>query len=171
VEDAHVGEREQSAFEDFYRREWPAVFRAAYALSRDRESARELAQEAFARAFERWRSVGAMERPGGWTQRVVVNLAMTWRRRQRLVRERQPRGRAATEGPQETIPVIVAALRALPPEQRAVVVLRYYADLSIDETANALGKPPGTVRSLAAQGLARLRVSMAEQEVRDEPRA
>jgi RNA polymerase sigma factor (sigma-70 family) len=112
-----------------------------------------------------------MERPGGWTQRVVVNLAMTWRRRQRLARERRARGSEAIDGPDETVPTIVAALRMLPPEHRAVVVLRYYADLSIEETADALGKRPGTVRSLASQGLARLRALMAEQEVRDEPNA
>jgi len=169
VEDAQVSEREHPAFEAFYRREWPAVFRTAYALAGDRETARDLAQEAFARAFERWRAVKAMERPGGWTQRVVVNLAMTWRRRQRLEREPLHRGDITTGGSQETVPVIVAALRALPPQQRATVILRYYADLSIEETAKALGKRPGTVRSLGAQGLARLRVSMAEQEVRDEP--
>jgi RNA polymerase sigma-70 factor (ECF subfamily) len=165
-----VAEPEKSAFDAFYRREWPAVFRTACALTGDREVARDLAQEAFVRAFERWRSVGAMERPGGWAQRVVVNLAMSWRRSLSLARGPRPGGQAASHGLEETVPIVVAALRALPPAQRAVVVLRYYGDLSIEETARALGKPPGTVRSLAAQGLARLRISMKEQEVQDEPR-
>ena len=155
-------------FEAFYRRSWPVVFRAAYLISGDRETARDLAQEAFVRAFEHWRGVSTMERPEAWTYRVVSNLSLSWRRRQRLAREREPQARLGAQlEPGESVPEIVSALRTLPAAQRVVVVMRYYADLSIEETARALRKRPATVRSLAAQGIARLRASFAEQEVHD----
>jgi RNA polymerase sigma-70 factor (sigma-E family) len=157
-----------STFEEFYRRTWPVVFRSAYLIAGDREAANDLAQEAFARAFERWKSVSTIERPEAWMQRVVANLALSWRRRQRLARDRTPsignEGRSSSE---EAVPLIVAALRAVPPSQRAVVVLRFYVDLSIEETARALGKRPSTVRSLSAQGIARLREQLGSEEVRD----
>jgi RNA polymerase sigma factor (sigma-70 family) len=56
---------------------------------------------------------------------------------------------------------LLAALRELSPAQRAVVVLRYYTDQSIEDVAQILGKRPGTVRALASQGLSRLRVSLS----------
>lgn len=52
---------------------------------------------------------------------------------------------------------VVEAVRALPPAMRAVIVLRYFADQSIEEVASALGRRPGTIRALTAQGVARLR--------------
>jgi len=169
-------EARASAFEEFYRRSWPAIFRAAYLIAGDAETARDLAQEAFERAFSHWRKVSVMDRPEAWVHRVVANLALSWRRRQRLAGARTPPAGSDREAGREarpdaaadaTVPMIVAALRALPPAQRAAVVLRHYADLSIEETARTLGKRPGTVRSLAAQGIARLRSMLAEQEVRD----
>jgi DNA-directed RNA polymerase specialized sigma24 family protein len=76
---------------------------------------------------------------------------------------------SATEAPGPEPPAVELfdALRGLSPSQRAVVVLRYYSDQSIEDVAQVLGKRPGTVRALASQGLARLRASM-QGEVHDE---
>jgi RNA polymerase sigma-70 factor, ECF subfamily len=159
-----VPEGREAAFEAFYRCEYSSVVRAAYLITGDAEEARDVAQEAFARAYERWRSVAKLERPGAWAQRVAVNLAVSWRRRQRARLRSVLPVPGSTVAPDEGIPDVVAALRHLPPAQRAVVVLRYYADYSIAEVARILGKPPATVRALSAKGTAALRKRLSAQE-------
>ena len=145
--------------EDFARLcedEWAVVFRTAYLITGDRAEAEDLTQEAFLRAYERWSTVSTLDRPQAWLQRVVVNLALSWRRRVGV------RRRLRLELPplQELGPIdhdVVDALRALPPRQRMALVLRFFADQSIEEVATTLGRRPGTVRALTAQGIARLR--------------
>jgi RNA polymerase sigma-70 factor (sigma-E family) len=163
-----VGEGKLEAFDRLCRDEYASVVRTAYLITGDREEAADLAQEAFARAFERWRSVSRMDRPGGWLQRVVANLAISWRRRRRAV----PSGQieeAAVADPESTDFDLMEALTFLTPAQRAALVLRYYADQPVDAVARALGKRPGTVRALTSQGLARLR-EFLNQEAEDEAR-
>ncbi len=156
------------AFEQLCRDEYPRLVRTAHLITGDLEESLDIAQEALARAYERWPTMSRIEWPGAWLNRVVVNLALSWRRRRR-VRERagaQPPER--NSAPETPDPDLIAALKALPPAQRAAVVLRFYADLSVEETARALGKRPGTVRALTSQAVAKLRQTMP-QEVRDEP--
>jgi RNA polymerase sigma-70 factor (sigma-E family) len=158
-----VNEERRQAFESLWREEYARVYRTAFLVTGDRQEAADVTQEAFARAYERWRTVSRAERPGAWVQRVAVNLALSWRRRQRL----RPRETAAAPPevgqPYELPdPELFAALRSLPAQQRATVVLRHWADLSIEETARTLGKRPGTVKSLDAQGLANLRKRLAD---------
>jgi RNA polymerase sigma factor (sigma-70 family) len=112
-----------------------------------------------------------MDRPDAWVQRVAVNLALTARRRRRLL----PWLRAHAEDrvvPEPDVPDsrLRQALLSLTPSQRAAIVLRYYADRSVEETARDLGKRPGTVRALTAQGLARLRQALTTEGVEDEAR-
>ena len=141
-------------FEELCRAEYVNAVRTAYLITCDREEAVDLAQETFARAYQHWDAVSRLDRPGAWTQRVVTNLALSWRRRQR--RRLQPAS-GVVDPPQEPDDELLAALRELPRAQRAVIVLRYYADQSVEEVARTLGKRPGTVRALAAQGRERLR--------------
>ena len=68
------------AFERLCEEEWPTVMRTAYLITGDRSEAEDLAQEAFVRAYERWSTVAALDRPQAWLQRVVVNLSLSWRR-------------------------------------------------------------------------------------------
>jgi len=146
-----------------WREEYARVFRASFLITGDRQEAADVTQEAFARAYERWRTVSRAERPGAWVQRVAAYLAISWRRRQRLhQRAPQPPG----DAPEPEVPdqELMAALRALPPAQRAAVVLRHWADLSIEETARALGKRPGTIKALTSQGLANLRRSLTKTQ-------
>jgi RNA polymerase sigma-70 factor (sigma-E family) len=157
-------------FEQFCRAHYTSVVRTAYLITGDSQEAYDIAQEAFSRAYERWRSVSAMDRPEAWVNRVASNLAVSWWRRRRLRRARATLDRGVVAPPSIPDPELTAALRELSPAQRAAVVLRFYADRSIEEVAGALGKRPGTVRALTAQGIARLRVLLEEdsEEVHDE---
>jgi RNA polymerase sigma-70 factor (sigma-E family) len=162
-----VNEDRRRAFEALWREEYPRVYRTAFLVTGDRQEAADVTQEAFARAYERWRAVSQADRPGAWVQRVAVNLALTWRRRQRLRhREIALAPTAPDAEPSLPDPELFAALRALPPQQRAAVVLRHWTDLSIEETARTLGKPAGTVKALTSQGIANLRRMLAESEER-----
>jgi RNA polymerase sigma-70 factor (sigma-E family) len=158
-------------FEAFVRDEYRRVVRTAYWMTGNQQDAADLAQEAFARAYERWRTVSRMDRPDGWVHRVVVNLALSERRRRRLMeiaRSREQIG--VVPEMQAPDPALRDALLALTPAQRSVIVLRYYVDRSIDDVARDLGKRPGTVRALTAQGLARLREQMATEGNRHDAR-
>jgi len=161
--------------EDFARlceEEWPVVFRTAYLITGDRSEAEDLAQEAFVRAFERWSTVSALDRPQAWLQRVVVNLSLSWKRRLAVRRRSGGEPRRL----QEQVPIdhdVVEAVRSLPPAQRAAIVLRFFADQSIEEVAAGLGKRPGTIRALTAQGIARLRnlePGQLEEVLSEDPR-
>src|SRR5712691_8521349 len=147
------------SFDQFCRDEYARVVRAAYLITADREEALDVAQEAFAKAYERWRSVSGYDVPVAWVQRVAINLAISWRRRQRVRALALRTRRREDDSVQPEIPdaELLSALRRLTPAQRAVIVLRYYADRSIEDVAHDLGKRPGTVRALTSQALARLR--------------
>lgn len=129
----------------------------------DRDVAAELAQEALARLWERWPSLTAVQSPEAWTYRVAFNLAAS--RYRRRAAERRAMARAgANRPPAPPEPADALAVRAavlgLPPRQRAVVVLRYYADLTVDDVAAVVGCAPGTVKSLTSRAVAALRRSL-----------
>jgi RNA polymerase sigma-70 factor (sigma-E family) len=156
----------RKGFEELCREEFSTLVRTAYLMTGDREEALDLAQEALARAYQRWNHVSGLERPGAWLQRVVANLAISWRRRQRARARAVMPSRTQYDLPATPDPELMSALRVLPPAQRAVIVLRYYVDQSVEEVARTLNKRPGTVRALTAQGLARLRELLAPKGVR-----
>jgi len=149
----------EGGFEGLYRREYPRVAGTAYLLTRDKEEARDLAQETFSRAFSRWGSLSHHPSPEAWLQKVVTNLSFSWHRRLRLRRSKPaPRAEDFMVDPVEPVdPQILRALGELSDGQRAVVVLRYYADLSVAQVAEILGKKPGTVKALSSQGVANMR--------------
>jgi RNA polymerase sigma-70 factor (ECF subfamily) len=129
------------------------------------ERAEDVTQEAFARAFRRWRSVSVMDQPVGWVYVVAMNQA-----RHDLRREQRPSARAGVEatdtaGAVATAVTLETALKTLAPRQRAVVVLRYLADLSTAQVAEAMGCAEGTVKSTLHTALAHLRLQMEEDEV------
>ena len=141
------------------------AYRVGYRVLGDRGDAEEVAQEAMARAYARWRTVAGHAEP--WVARVATNLAIgRWRRRRPTV----PIG--DTHGPPSADPSAAAldrhrlaeALRALPRRQRQVVVLRYVADLPERAVADALGTSVGSVKQHAHRGVARLRTHLAEAD-------
>jgi RNA polymerase sigma factor (sigma-70 family) len=125
----------------------------------DRGVAEELAQEALARAWERWAVVQQARDPAAWCYRVAFNLAASWfRRRAAEARARQRSLPAAPALPDHAKALAVRrAVAALPPRRRTALLLRYYLDLSVADTAEVMGCRPGTVKALCAQAGAALR--------------
>jgi RNA polymerase sigma-70 factor (sigma-E family) len=125
----------------------------------DRDVAHELAQETLARVWERWPSVKDKDSPEAWAFRVGFNLASSRFRRRAAERRANARAAMVDDEPADVTDALAvrAAVAGLPPRQRAAVVLRYFADLSVDQTAAVLGCAPGTVKSLTSQAIASLR--------------
>lgn len=137
--------------DEFCTAEHPRLVRSLALYTGDVGLAEELAQEALLRAIRQWNQVEAMAAPGAWVHRVGLNLAKSrFRRRQAAIRARrrlEPAVPAWTEDPDGGDAVEVRrALLLLPDRQRAAVVLRYVIELTVAETAEALGCPEGTVK-------------------------
>lgn len=160
--------QEQEDFRSFVVHSSPRLLRTAYLLTGDRHEAEDLLQTALARLALAWRRVQAQEALDAYVRRTMVNALISSRRRRRVV---TVDAAAATEptaaaGPDlEARAVLWAALARLPVRQRAVVVLRYWEDLSEAETAQVLGTAIGTVKSQAARALAKLRADTGLSEL------
>lgn len=157
----------------FYRGEYARVLGALSLYLGDNAVAEELTQEAFVRACQHWEKVEAMRAPGAWVHRVAMNLANSKLRRRYTERRATQRigHESATPSPIDTADTLAIreALSELPRDERAVVVLRFYAGLSVAETAEALGRPTGTIKTWTRRALERLRRSgLVEREVIDE---
>lgn len=126
----------------------------------DASVAEELAQEALIRVWERWPKVSTMASPAGWTWTVALNLARS-RFRRRAAERRALDRLGAPRNHQDPDTVDAVAVRqhiaALPDRQRRALVLRYYADLPVQEVAAAMGCADGTVKALTSQAVAALR--------------
>ncbi len=144
------------------------LFRAAYAVSGDRQLAEDALQAGLVSAYASWSRVARCDNPEAYVRRIVINQLFAWHRRARtrheVILEVVPEPPVG-ESPEDRFveaDLVWQALRELSPRQRAVVVLRYVEDLSERETAELLGIRPGTVKSQAAGGLAHLRVRLGE---------
>jgi len=125
----------------------------------DRTVAEELAQEALLRTFARWEHVRALDMPEAWTWRVAMNLANSTFRRRSAERRAHRRLEPITEGRDEDHTDHIAvrrAIEALPKRQRMVLVLRFYRDLSVAETATQMDATDDAVRSLTKRAVAAL---------------
>ena len=150
-------------FEEFYDAARPRLLRAVGFTIDDRDLSVEVVDEALSRAYARWAMVARMANPDGWVYRVAMNLARNRFRRVRLERRRPlPVERTADDLQGWSDPAIAAALGQLPVEQRAVVVLRFHLDWSVDAIAVALDVPPGTVKSRLHRALERLESLLEE---------
>ena len=143
-------------FEAFYRQQADGVYRALALTLRDVDLAQEAAAEAMARAYQHWEKIRSYDKPGGWAYRVGLNWATSRLRRRQRDRTRQSQmARLNSIDPNEPVvfdPGLQAALLGLEIPQRAVVVLRYFMDLSQDEIAGVLDVPVGTVKSRLFRG-------------------
>ena len=151
-------------FDELYR----VGYRASFAVLGSRADAEECAQEACARALVRWRRVQG--HATAWVARVATNQALDRARRQVRADRAAPRlvvvdGRSDMDRAElaERRRDLVEALNALPRKQREMVVLRYLADLSEQQTADALHCSIGTVKSSTARGLEKLRLHLGPQ--------
>ena len=147
-------------FREFVLARGPALSRTALLLTGSHHAAEELVQEALVKAATRWRRLTAEGDPEAYLRRIMVNDRISWwrRRRRESVVPAVPEwssvdGSDAVDGRVD----LAAALATLPARQRAVIVLRFYEDRSVQETADLLGCAPGTVKSQTSDALARLR--------------
>jgi len=151
------------AFEQFVAARGPSLLRLAYMLTHSPTQAEDLVQEALTSAYRRWDAVEVADSPEAYVRRILVNQALSWRRRawRNEIPAQLPEG---PDGPADGVPHAVAErdlvwriMAGLPARQRAVLVLRYYEDVPDEQIAHLLGCAPGTVRSLAARAFAALR--------------
>jgi RNA polymerase sigma-70 factor, ECF subfamily len=143
------------AFAELFRRHWPRAHRAAWLVVHDATAAEDVAQEAFLAAV---RSLDRFDRRrpfGPWLHRIVVNRAIDYARARELRREVADAGiePAVMDRPETPGDDVLAALAALPPDQRAVIVLRHLLGFTPGEIASALGLARGTVNSRLRRGL------------------
>jgi RNA polymerase sigma-70 factor, ECF subfamily len=130
-------------FERWYRREHPRLVAALTLVGGNADMAKDAADEAMARAWERWDRVAAMASAGGWSYRVGINVLR--RRQRRAAIERRVMGRHRVIGVPPAVEEVWEVVAALPARQRTAVVLRYGADLTENDVAEAMGVSRGTV--------------------------
>ncbi|MCU1675223.1 MAG: polymerase, sigma-24 subunit, subfamily [Frankiales bacterium] len=167
-----MDEQGPEAFRGYVAARSPALLRTAYLLTGNRADAEDLLQTALAKTYLAWDRIREREAVDGYVRRVMVNTQTSfWRRRK--VDEyatgelpERPAGRDATND-LVLHDALWTALSALPKRQRAMVVLRYYEDLSEAETAQVMGVSLGTVKSTTSRALAKLRDTSG---LRDDPR-
>jgi RNA polymerase sigma-70 factor (sigma-E family) len=154
--------------ESLYRSYSADALRLGYLLTGDRAIAEDLVQDAFVKVFARFRDLRHPEAFWWYLRRTIVNLSHSRLRRLRVEREylaregALPRPDGGSHDLEERDRVL-AALRVLRPEQRAAIVLRYYEDLSEEDTAEAMGVAVGTVKSLVHRARERLREELGRK--------
>ncbi|MEU0079581.1 SigE family RNA polymerase sigma factor [Micromonospora tulbaghiae] len=153
-------------FDAFYTATARRVVHHVYALCGDLAEAQDVTQEAYARAWQRWSTVGAYEDPEGWVRTVAWRLtANRWRGLRRWFAARARLGREApAPGPNPDRVALLTALRRLPDAQRLVVVLHHLHDLPVAEIARTTGMPEGTVKSYLSRGRAALAVLLTDDK-------
>ncbi len=155
-------------FEELFDAEFPAVVRSVFVVCQDLGRAEDLAQEAFLELLRHWQRVSRYDRPGAWVRRVAIRKAVQvtrrearrpWLERRAANEVADPSSPAATDGD------MWAAVRSLPAQQRAVVALFYYEDLSVEDVAHVLGCSASTVKVHLhrAREALRTRVSRTER--------
>ena len=154
----------QEEFTEFAEASAPRLRRAAFLLCGDWHTAEDLAQTALAKVFVSWRKVRRQDAAHAYATRTLINCYLADKRLRRsteILTDQLPDCPAVLPAP-ETRMVVLDALATLPPRSRAVVVLRYWADLSVDQAADVLGCSPGTVKTLGARARERLRAVLAD---------
>jgi RNA polymerase sigma-70 factor (ECF subfamily) len=151
-------------FDAFYRDTSRRLLRYAYGLTGDAAEAQDLVQEAYARAWQRWRRLTGYQDPEAWLRLVVNRLATDRWRRLGVQRLRAAADRPAEPSaePSENTVLLVAAMRALPVTQRRALALYYLLDRSVAEIATETGVSTGTVKSWLSRGRAALAESLGD---------
>ncbi|MFF0886870.1 SigE family RNA polymerase sigma factor [Streptomyces sp. NPDC003456] len=153
---------QEDRFQEFVRARWSHLVRTAYLLTGDVHHAEDLTQTALAKAYRSWRRISRADNPEAYVRRMLVSCNSDRFRKRRVTESLtaappETAGRDESAGRVEERGSLLAGLARLPARQRAVVVLRYWEDLSEAEVAEVLGCSTGTVKSQASKGLAKLR--------------
>lgn len=152
-------------FADFVASRWSSLYRLAYLLAASPSGAEDLLQTALEKAYVRWGRISQMEHPEAYVRRILVTTLVSSSRR-------SWRGERPTEHLPEGLDdsgevgvldhsLLWPLVCALPDRQRAVIVLRYYEDMSEAQIADTLGCAPGTVKSQTSAAKAALRRALA----------
>ncbi|MEU8674052.1 SigE family RNA polymerase sigma factor [Streptomyces sp. NPDC048560] len=145
-------------FEDFARANQRRLYRTAYLLCGDVEGARDLTQTTLAKLFQHWPRVSAADHPEAYARTVLTRTYLAERRRRlRDFLAHTPVSTPPVAAAPELTVTLLAALAGLPPRARAMVVLRYWEDLSVESVAGLLRCSESTVKSQCSRSLARLR--------------
>ena len=166
-----LGNRDDAAFAEFVRARTPALLRTAYLLTGDQGAAEDLVQAALVKVAGRWARIASRGDPEPYVRTVLYREHVSRWRHHRVAEVQLVDEEQSTGGHDDQVAVALtleAALAELAPRQRAVVVLRYFDDLSETAAAEALGCSVGTVRSQTFKAIARLRALAPEllEEVR-----
>jgi RNA polymerase sigma-70 factor (ECF subfamily) len=159
-------------FDLFFADNYAAVVRALAVATGDPMAAEEMAQEAFARALRRWRDVASMDRPATWVYVVAVREFGRQRRHRSYATDRQRLLASSIEAPPDPAAALdehdrlARLVNELAPRQRMAVVLRFYADLSLAEVADAMDCAVGTAKATIHAALAHLRVHLGSEDDR-----
>jgi RNA polymerase sigma-70 factor (sigma-E family) len=149
------------AFAEYFGTRSDALRGTAYLLCGDWHRAEDLVQTSFIKLYRAWNRIAGHHALDAYMRQILVRTFLDENRRGFFHRERvtdAPADRAVVrDGSAEDRIVLLAALTRVPPRQRAALVLRYWEDLSVEETAQAMRCSPGTVKSQAARGLDALR--------------
>ena len=142
----------------------PALQRTALLLTGDPHSARDLVQTTLAKLYLAWDRIDDHEHVDAYARKVLINEHRSawrrpWRRRE-IVTDSLPEASRPEEGYDDAHEAVWRFVATLPPRQRAVLVLRYYEELTEAETAGVLGISVGTVKSQASRALASLRAQL-----------
>ena len=149
----------------------PRLRRTAFLLCGDWHTAEDLAQITLAKMFVAWRRVSQLDAVHAYATRTLVNSYLASQRRKRaaeLLLSRPPERTAPPQEPELRL-VVLDALATLPAKARAVVVLRYWEDLSVEQVADLLGCSPGNVKSQSARSLEKLRAVLGDPAAEQRP--
>lgn len=168
---ADANEPRPGSLEDLYLRHAPEATRLAFLLTHDGATAEDVAQEAFIRVAGRFRHLRSLASFDAYLRRTVVNLCMSHHRKERVARGYVKSEAARTGRREETVSQpdvetrdeLRTAMARLPDRQRAALVLRFYLDLSEQQTADALGCSVGAARSLVFRAMETLRERIGDE--------
>jgi RNA polymerase sigma-70 factor (ECF subfamily) len=162
-----------SEYADFVRARGTALLRTAHLLTTNPAQAEDLLQVSLTKTYLAWTRLRDPAAAEAYTRRVLANASISWwrQKRNRLEQPTEVLPDAGVEHPASALAerdAMMGALRQLSPQQRAVLVLRFYEDQSEAQIAATLGLSAGTVKSHASRGLARLRVLLGESNELDQ---
>lgn len=153
----------RSEFTEFAHSRWPSLVRLAYGLTGDRGLAEDLAQTTLVNAYASWPRVSKADDPDAYVRRIMLNSFRGGFRKRRVAEDlsESPPDKLVTDPARvhDDRASVLAAVAALPPKQREVVLLRFWLDLTEAQAAATLGCSVGNVKSQTARALAKLRVS------------
>ncbi|ANH40476.1 RNA polymerase sigma-E factor [Nocardioides dokdonensis FR1436] len=169
--------QDAAGFEEYAASAWAWLYRCSYLLAGNHADAEDLAQQTLEQTYRSWSRVSRADNPTAYVRRMLTNLHLSQHRprarRLEVLSEAPPEPRTtAAAGPEERM-ALWPHVASLPPRQRAVIVLRYYEQLSEREIAETLGCSPGNVKSTAHHALRSLRAAIGPgtdpgEEARDE---